>query len=98
MNPHCFNRGLNPREYFAQIDSFYLQHPSRYQWARRGGCKSNIPLRKHMIALWCILLGCSDFNFLPTSGFFIKPLKAKLLAGEQKATKCSLFSGYAGPL
>ena len=37
--------------------------------------------------LWCILLGCSDFNFSPTSGISIKPLKVKLLAGEQKATK-----------
>ena len=36
--------------------------------------------------LWCILLGCQDFNFLPTNGISIKPLKVKLLAGEQKAT------------
>ena len=33
------------------------------------------------------LLGCWDFNFLPTNGFSIKPPKVKLLAGEQKATK-----------
>ena len=26
-------------------------------------------------------------NLLPTDGFFIKPLKVKLLAGEQKATE-----------
>ena len=37
--------------------------------------------------LWCMLLGCSDFKFLPTSGFSIKPLKVELLAGEQKATE-----------
>ena len=37
--------------------------------------------------LCCILLGCWDFNFLPTSGFSIKPLTVKLLAGEQKATE-----------
>ena len=33
-----------------------------------------------------MLLGCWDFNFLPTNGFSIKPLKVKLLAGEQKAS------------
>ena len=43
-------------------------------------------LRNNTAALWCILLGCQDFNFLPTNGFSIKPLKVKLLAGEQKAT------------
>ena len=37
--------------------------------------------------LWCMLLGCEDCNFLPTNGFSIKPLKVKLLAGEQKATE-----------
>ena len=31
--------------------------------------------------------GCWDFNLLPTNGFSIKPLKVKLLAGEQKATE-----------
>ena len=35
-------------------------------------------------------LDASDFNFLPTDGFSIKPLKVKLLAGEQKATKLEL--------
>ena len=34
-----------------------------------------------------LLLGCWDFNFLPTNGFSIKPLKVKRFAGEQKATK-----------
>ena len=29
-------------------------------------------------------------NFLPTSGFSTKPLKVKLLAGEQKATQSRL--------
>ena len=33
--------------------------------------------------LWCILLGCWDVNLLPTNGFPLKPLKVKLLAGEQ---------------
>ena len=33
------------------------------------------------------MLGCWDFNFLPTNGFSTKPPKAKLLAGEQKATE-----------
>ena len=43
---------------------------------------------KHMRhELWCILLGCSDFNFLPTNGFSIKPLKVKLLAGQLEATE-----------
>ena len=28
------------------------------------------------------------YNLLPTSGFRIKPLKVKLLAGEQKAHRC----------
>ena len=37
--------------------------------------------------LWCSLLGCLDFNFLPTNGLSTKPLKVKLLAGEQKATE-----------
>ena len=37
--------------------------------------------------LWCILLGCLDFNFLPTNGSSIKPLKVELLAGEQKTTE-----------
>ena len=39
--------------------------------------------------LWCILLGCLDFNFLPTDGFTVKTPKVKLLAGEQKATELS---------
>ena len=39
--------------------------------------------------LWCILLGCEDFNFLPTNGFSIQPLKVERLAGEQKATLVS---------
>ena len=34
-----------------------------------------------------ILLGGWDFNLLPTSGFSMKPLKVKLVAGEQKATQ-----------
>ena len=37
--------------------------------------------------LCCILLACWDFTFLPTNGFSIKPLRVKLLAGEQKATE-----------
>ena len=45
---------------------------------------------KHLkpFTLWCILLGWLDFDFLPTNGFSIKPLKVKLL-GEQKATEYS---------
>ena len=39
--------------------------------------------------------GCEDFNFSPTNGFSIKPLKVKLLAGEQKATKFR-FRHYQG--
>ena len=35
---------------------------------------------------WCILLGCLDFNFLPTNGLSIKPL-VKLFAGEHQATE-----------
>ena len=35
----------------------------------------------------CIWLGCWDLHFLPTNGFSIKPLKVKLLAGEQNATE-----------
>ena len=34
-----------------------------------------------------MLLRCSAFNCLPTNGVSIKPLKVKLLAGEQKATE-----------
>ena len=37
--------------------------------------------------LCCMLPGCWDLNCLPTDGFSIKQLKAKLLAGEQKATE-----------
>ena len=37
--------------------------------------------------------GCLDFNFLPINGFAIKPLKVKLLAGEQKATENLFCSG-----
>ena len=37
----------------------------------------------YIYILWRILLGCWDFNFLATNGFSIKPLKVKLLAGEQ---------------
>ena len=33
------------------------------------------------------LLGCWDCNFSPTNGFPIKPLKVKLVAGQQKATE-----------
>ena len=37
-------------------------------------------------------------NFLPTDGFFIKPLKVELLAGEQKATKiCGVDSNVFAP-
>ena len=38
-------------------------------------------------ALWQCAKGCEDFNFLPTTGFSMQPLKVKLLAGEQKATE-----------
>ena len=41
--------------------------------------------------LWRMLLGCWDFIFLPTNGFSIKPLKVKLLAGEQKATESNSY-------
>ena len=36
--------------------------------------------------LWCILLGHQAFNSCQLKGFSIKPLKVKLIAGEQKAT------------
>ena len=45
------------------------------------------------VCLLCILLGCYDFNFLSTNGFSIKPPKAKLLEGEQKATEFSWLGG-----
>ena len=45
-------------------------------------------LRESRRRLWFILLGCWDFDFLPTRmGFPFKPRKVKLLAGEQKATQ-----------
>ena len=34
-----------------------------------------------------MLLGCWDFYLLPADGFSFKPLKVKLLAGEQKETE-----------
>ena len=36
--------------------------------------------KKFASTLWCILPGCQDFNFWPTSGVSIQPLKVKLLA------------------
>ena len=36
-------------------------------------------------SLWCILLGCWDFDLLPANGFSMKP-QVKLFAGEQKDT------------
>ena len=65
---------------------------------RSGGGRSDLgPRQQHgemddgfkspLQVLWCIFLGCEDFNFLPTNGFFIQPPKVKLLAGEQKATE-----------
>ena len=41
----------------------------------------------------CVLL--EDFNLLPTNGFSIKPLKVKLLAGEQKVTVFGFGSAFA---
>ena len=39
-----------------------------------------------------MLLGCSDFNLLPTSGFSIKPLKVKHLAGlRRKHPSCHIL-------
>ena len=40
-----------------------------------------------LITLVHFAKGCQDFSFLPTSGLSIQPLKAELLAGEQKATE-----------
>ena len=36
-------------------------------------------------------------NFLPTTGLSIRPLKVKLLAGEQKATESYIASGVPNP-
>ena len=51
---------------------------------------------------FCILIGCYDFNCLPTSGFFrIKPPKVTRFTGELKATevfcKRSIASVRPGP-
>ena len=44
----------------------------------------------HASILWCIFAkGCRDFSCLPTNGFSMNLLKAKLLAGEQEATEYS---------
>ena len=40
----------------------------------------------------CILLGCEDFNSLPTKGVSVKPLKVQLLAAEQ-SLQPSIFVG-----
>ena len=54
--------------------------------------------------LWRILLGCWDLNFLPTSGFSVKPLKGlkvknQLLAGEHKANESTRGSRIrVGPM
>ena len=43
-------------------------------------------------SLWCILpRAVRTLNFLPTNGFSTKPLKVKLLAGEQKAAEFLLL-------
>ena len=51
-------------------------HP-RGGFTSDAGCRflGVVPLK----TLWCTLLGCQDFNFLPTNGFFfrIKPLEVK---------------------
>ena len=71
--------------------SFKLADPKPGSFAKRGlrvgdrvveGCGNvtgrvwkNTCARKEGRSLWCILLGCQDFNFLPTHGFSIKPLE-----------------------
>ena len=44
-------------------------------------------IKLSMLTLWCILLGCWDFNLLPTNGLSLKKLKVELLAGVPKATE-----------
>ena len=48
-------------------------------------------LRQRRLRLYfgACCLDVRTFNFLPTNGFSIEPLKAKLLAGEEKATEYS---------
>ena len=60
-------------------------HFSLFQWGL--GCSLGVRDFDSwpFVKLCCILLGFYDFNFLPTNGFSIKPLKVKLFAGEQKA-------------
>ena len=69
----------------------------RLHHRQSGGCKDRATRcdrcdRPSAPFLWCILIGCQDFNLLPTNGFSIKPLKVKLLAGEQKATEFLPFA------
>ena len=57
---------------FAAFSPFACQMPEEPPWKPA-----------HEPSLWCILL----VNFLPANRFSMKPLKVKLLAGEQKATE-----------
>ena len=52
---------------------------------KRGGCQ----VCNHTLVHFA--KGCWDFSFLPTSGLSIKPLRVKLLAGEQKAAEHMSF-------
>ena len=52
--------------------------------------------QKTQVLLWCILLGCWDFNPLPTNGFSIKPLNVKLLAGSRKQPRLVTSNGAPG--
>ena len=61
-------------------------------WAPKDGGylqgKKDCDREKNTFFYWCILpRDVRTLTCLPTNGFSTKPLKVKLLAGEQKATE-----------
>ena len=42
------------------------------------------------IRRWCVLLGCQDFNFLPTDGFSINPIEVKLFCGGAESNRAGV--------
>ena len=55
-------------------------------------------LFKDVVTLVHVAKGRWDFNFVPTHGVSIKPLKVELLAGEQKATEVRMCKKANAPI
>ena len=76
----CHNRGVGCGLHQSMPKPYAGRPSSREMF---GNVRED--LRRRIFGAFCWMLGL--FAFLPTNGFSIKPLKVKLLAGEQKATE-----------